>query len=129
MKIDENAYLEEILSRITYYSVISHEAPEVFFKSFQVLKHPDKPKHHYLHLKYVMMKDDDLSVVDAEIEEIETFVRADEIEKRGWKTILRQDDPKEISNFLSKTTKADDLKIKIDIKIRGHELKEQIQQD
>lgn len=125
MNINQETYLSEVQNRIMFYAVLSHESPEVKMESFQVYKHPDKPKQHFIHLKYLLLDKEDDSVVLSVHEEIETFVRAREKAKRGWLCMLRQDEPEKITEFLQNATIATDVKID-GVKTKGNDNKAEV---
>ena len=123
MRLNEKNYLKEVKNRIGFYSVLSHESPEVKIESFKVYKHPDTPKQHFIHLKYVILeKDNNKNVVVSTHEEIETFIRARAKAQRGWLCMLKQDQPEKIKEFLKNAVIAKDVKFD-DIKLKDHDIK------
>ena len=117
--------MSEVANRVVFYGVLSHESPEVVMKSFKVYKHPDTPKQHFIHLKYLLLDKEDDTLVVSTHEEIETFVRAREKAKRGWLCLFNQDKPEALNEFLLKATEADDIKTD-QVKIKDHDNKTEV---
>ena len=125
MRLNQENYLNEVKNRVGFYSVLSHESPEVKFESFKVFQHPETPKQHFIHLKYMILDNEDDTLVVSVHEEIETFVRAREKAKRGWLCMLNQDEPDKIKEFLLQAHIAKEIDVD-QIKMKDHDDKAKI---